>query len=399
MKPIHFLLGATLVVFPACKRESDEIKVYKVSKEAATPPAAGGDPHAGAGGAAMPGGAMPGTPAMPAGADPHAGLTPEQLAAAGGAPPAQQVTDSPPAHWKKLPASAFLLVKYQTQGEGAATTDITFSSLRTAPGSLLSNINRWRDQLGQPALDDAAVKALPTVKTTFGDGVLVEIEGLAPGADANKDGRMVGIIAEQGPTAWYFKMRGNAALTTKEKEHFITWAQSLKATEAPASPPTAAPAAPVPASPPHAPAAPAPAAGGALTWKLPDGWTASPNPGARYATITIPGPNDTKAELAITKFPGDVGGDLANVNRWRGQIGMEPVDAAALAPLVTKITAGPKTIQLVDCSGPNVRCAAGWVRHGAETWFFKLTGPDALVGAEKAKFAAFLESVRFNLPE
>lgn len=390
MKPIHLLLGATLVVLPACKREDEEIKVYKVSKEAGAPASGGANPHAGG---AMPGGTMPGGDA----ADPHAGLSPEQLAAAGGAPPAQQVTDSPPAHWKKLPASAFLLVKYQTQGEGMATTDITFSSLRTAPGSLLSNINRWRDQLGQPALDDADVKALPTVKTTFGDGVLVEIEGLAPGADANKDGRMIGIIAEQGPSAWYFKMRGNAALTAKEKEHFIAWAQSLKASEAPA--PTAA-AAPPPATSPHAPAAPAaPAAGGALSWKLPDGWTAAANPGARYATINITGPNDTKAELAITKFPGDVGGDLANVNRWRGQIGLQPVAENELAPMITKITAGPKTIQLVDCSGPNVRCTAGWVRHGAETWFFKLTGPDALVGAEKAKFAAFLESVRFNQPE
>lgn len=398
MKPIHLLLGATLIVLPACKREDEEIKVYKVSKEASAPASGGGDPHAGG---AMPGGTMPGgdaadphagTPGMGGAADPHAGLSPEQLAAAGGAPPAQQVADSPPAHWKKLPASAFLLVKYQTQGEGAATTDITFSSLRTAPGSLLSNINRWRDQLGQPALDDAAVKALPTVKTTFGDGVLVEIEGLAPGADANKDGRMIGIIAEQGANAWYFKMRGNAVLTTKEKEHFIAWAQSVKVTAAPA------PAAPTaPAAAPAAPAAPA--AAGALSWKLPDGWTAAANPGARYATINITGPNDTKAELAITKFPGDVGGDLANVNRWRGQIGLQPVAENELAPMITKITAGPKTIQLVDCTGTQVRCAAGWVRHGAETWFFKLTGPDALVGAEKAKFATFLESVRFNQPE
>jgi hypothetical protein len=94
-----------------------------------------------------------------------------------------------------------------------------------------------------------------------------------------------------------------------------------------------------------------------------------------------------------------VGGDLANVNRWRGQIELPPVAESELAPMVTKITAGPKTIQMIDCTGPKVRCAVGWVSHGGHTWFFKLTGPDALVGTEKAKFAAFLESVRFNQPE
>jgi hypothetical protein len=125
----------------------------------------------------------------------------------------------------------------------------------------------------------------------------------------------------------------------------------------------------------------------------------APPSGSRYATFAIVDAAGAKGELAITHFPGDVGGDLANVNRWRGQIGMAPIDAAGLAPLVTKVTAGPKTLSLVDVTGPEVRCAAGWTRHGAETWFFKFTGPDALVGAEKAKFTAFLESVRFTRPE
>jgi hypothetical protein len=43
--------------------------------------------------------------------------------------------------------------------------------------------------------------------------------------------------------------------------------------------------------------------------------------------------------------------------------------------------------------------AAGWTRHGPDTWFFKFTGPDALIRAEKDKFTAFLASIRFNQPE
>jgi hypothetical protein len=75
------------------------------------------------------------------------------------------------------------------------------------------------------------------------------------------------------------------------------------------------------------------------------------------------------------------------------------VDEAGLAPLITQLTAGPKTISLIDVTGPKTRLTAGWTRHGKDTWFFKLTGPDSLVAAEKSRFTAFLESVRFTQPE
>ena len=67
--------------------------------------------------------------------------------------------------------------------------------------------------------------------------------------------------------------------------------------------------------------------------------------------------------------------------------------------LTSEIASSSVLTGVIDATGPKNRCAAGWVAHGGETWFFKLTGPDALVGAEKAKFTAFLESVRFNKPE
>jgi hypothetical protein len=119
----------------------------------------------------------------------------------------------------------------------------------------------------------------------------------------------------------------------------------------------------------------------------------------RYATFTVTGADGSKGEVAVTHFPGDVGGDLENVNRWRNQVALPPVDAAGLGKLVSKLAAGPKTFSFIDITGPQTRLAAGWTRHGPDTWFFKFTGPDALVAAEKAKFTAFLESIRFNKPE
>ena len=39
---------------------------------------------------------------------------------------------------------------------------------------------------------------------------------------------------------------------------------------------------------------------------------------------------NSKAEIAVTVFPGNVGGLTANVNRWRGQIGLAPLAPAEL---------------------------------------------------------------------
>jgi hypothetical protein len=384
----------------ACK-QNREIKVYGVPKEtsAAAPAAPAGDPHAGmpgmTPGATMPGGA--------AGADPHAGLTAEQLAAlgSGGGP---QITDTPPAHWKKQALSPMRLASYLVQGEAGATVDISLSVLRRAPGSMLANVNRWRDQLAQPPLDEAALKQTSQpLSCALGEGVVVEIEGLGAAADAAKDGRMVGAIAESGNDAWFFKMRGNSALTATEKANFLQWVQTVKsaAPTAPAVPTDAVPAVPTPPATPAVPPPAAAAAGdGSLTWQVPAGWTQAAASGSmRYATFNLAGAGGTKAEMVVTHFPGDVGGDLENVNRWRQQVALPPVDQAGLAPLVSKLTAGPATLSMIDATGPQLRVVAGWTRHGADTWFFKLTGADALIGAEKAKFTAFLESLRFTTPE
>ena len=157
---------------------------------------------------------------MAGGTDPHAGLTAEQLAAAGAAmTQSQQFTDSPPAHWKKLPPSAMLLGKYQIEGPDGTTVDVTFSTLRSAPGGLLANINRWRDQLGKdPFAEDAALKEnTRMVPSGFGEAVFIEIEGILENSDTKKDGRLIGAIAESGASAWFFKLRGNEALAAAER--------------------------------------------------------------------------------------------------------------------------------------------------------------------------------------
>lgn len=374
MKLSPLCLGFAILSAAACK-QNREIKVYRIAREtpAGAQPSSTGNPDA-----RMPGGVMPPGPA----GDPHAGLSADQLAGTSSSA-SPQVTDIAPSHWKKQAPTSMRQASYLIEGEGGARVDISLVILRGAAGGTLDNVNRWRSQLGQPPIDEVTLKqSSETLITPVGEAVVVEIEGLAAGSDVAKDGRMVGVIASHDGDGWFYKMRGNPALTTTEKDNFIKWVLSVK-----------------PASPAAAPTDTAVGDGG-LTWRIPSGWTLAPaGSSMRYATFSVTGAGGAKGEMAVTHFPGDVGGDLDNVNRWRQQVSLPPVDQAGLAALVSTVTAGAKTISVIDATGPQSRLAAGWTRHGADTWFFKLTGPDALVGAEKANFTTFLESVRFTKPE
>src|SRR5688572_21226281 len=73
------------------------------------------------------------------------------------------------------------------------------------------------------------------------------------------------------------------------------------------------------------------AAGAGLTWTAPAHWKAKPGSAMRKGSYAVPGEGGAEADLSITAFPGDVGGELANLNRWRGQIQLPPITDAELA--------------------------------------------------------------------
>jgi hypothetical protein len=172
--------------------------------------------------------------------------------------------------------------------------------------------------------------------------------------------------------------------------------------------PAAAPAAPAPVAQPSAGVAPAPApmvapasmkaeaaSFDAPKWAaLPAGWTVGPENAMRKATWIVSGPNGSKAEIAVTVFPGTVGGLTANVNRWRGQIGLPPAGADEIAAAAKAVKVGGLDSQrfvLTSADGKKTVDAVMTSKDGA-TWFFKMNGETAAVEANAAAFAAFLSA-------
>jgi hypothetical protein len=139
-------------------------------------------------------------------------------------------------------------------------------------------------------------------------------------------------------------------------------------------------------------------AGGAqrLAWTAPASWQPGRASSMRMGSFTIPGEGGATADLAITAFPGDVGGDLANINRWRGQIGLQPI--AAVDGATTALTVAGLPAQWVLMRGPELATLSAWLRVGEGTWFFKMTGSPSVVEKEQAAFLEFLKTVRLESP-
>lgn len=146
----------------------------------------------------------------------------------------------------------------------------------------------------------------------------------------------------------------------------------------------------------------APAGSMALEWDLPPGWTVAPASSMRAANFKLPG--DDKAECYLVLLGGEAGGLESNIDRWRSQMSLPPMPAAEVAAL--------PHVQMLGREGSVVDFAGTWkgmqgTENGAN-WrlvgvlqvdaegsaFLKMTGPDALVTAEKEHFLALARSLR-----
>jgi hypothetical protein len=364
------LLLALPLAFTACREA--KVTTYRIPKEAA--------PHS-----------HPAAPAAPAG---DATTMPDTGGLAVVSTEAGGLTWTAPATWQARPGSAVRKGSYTIGDESGPTADLAITAFPGDVGGDLANVNRWRGQVALPPITAAELPASLTPLAVA--GLEMKLADLA-GGTAEAPIRMLGAIVPHGSATWFFKLTGPADLVAREKPAFLAFLQTVKIAAPPPGTPLAAAPAPV--------AAPAPtdmsgtpvvaATGAGLKWSAPAHWQVKPGTATRKATFVIANAKGS-AELAVTAFPGDVGGDLANLNRWRGQLGLPPVSEAEFPSAVTRLNVNGLALTVVDLTAPGEnapRLLGAMVPSAGSTWFFKLTGPAALVADEKPAFLAFLQTL------
>ncbi len=290
-----------------------------------------------------------------------------------------------PAGWDEEPASGMRAATFVI-GEGDEKLECSVIPL-PAPGGaassdeyLLDNVNRWRKQLGLSALTTAGMKtALETKDDIFrvelADGTpitWVELEGTQAGG---------GMAPFAGGSAPFANMGGGSV------------AGSRPAPQGPAGPP------PGPAGPPVASADTTTEAGPnelpEMTFSVPDGWAPGPLKPFRRISWNVSADGQS-AEMYISQAGGDVS---ANINRWRGQAGLPPLnDPAELQKTIEKIDIGGVAGDMVvlKSNDPAKSMLGAIVVQGGSNWFFKMTGPAAATQGQQDAFRSFLASVKFR---
>jgi len=155
----------------------------------------------------------------------------------------------------------------------------------------------------------------------------------------------------------------------------------------------------------QAPKEPAHAHHDRLEWKTPGQWIEWPGPDElTYSGFTVE-EGQPPLEMTISALPrGSPGAAdvLANVNRWRRQLGMPGSSREEVRQLVKKVMVDERPVFVVELPGPaggnQKRTLAAMAVHGDRVWFLKLMGPSTQVEKHRGEFDAFVASLKFNGP-
>jgi hypothetical protein len=139
--------------------------------------------------------------------------------------------------------------------------------------------------------------------------------------------------------------------------------------------------------------------GARAKWTMPVGWTEAPLGSMRVASFRIAS-NDKRAEVSVIPLAGTGGGDLENVNRWRGEVGLAPITDDELKKQAQPVQVDGQAASLFEMDGKTADGTAGRVvaaiqHRDGTAWFFKMAGDNELVAQHKSSFVSFLESFQF----
>ncbi len=136
-----------------------------------------------------------------------------------------------------------------------------------------------------------------------------------------------------------------------------------------------------------------------ITIATPKGWTElklkdgdeSLNVAARFEV----GDKDNTVRSVVLRGSGSL---KDNVNRWRGQLKLEPLDAEGVKKAVRPVKVGGSAGHRFDATGtdePAQRIVAVAVERDEGTWFFRMSGPVDAVEKQLKAFDELLASARF----
>jgi hypothetical protein len=278
----------------------------------------------------------------------------------------------------------------------AAGAEVSIAAFPGAVGGPLANINRWRGQIG---LEPTTEAQLPSMVRTSMEGT-TEVS-LVSMVGSEGQVMLAAVIIPGDGQSWFVKTITNAAKADEIRPAFEQFAKSFRLEGKDAAPAGSAssgtPAAPTPGADTNPHQAPVGGIEARLaSWTPPANWTREA-PSSGFITAAFKASNAEGGTLVTaSSLLNDGGGLLANINRWRDQLGLPPLGNANDQPLGT-VGPGSAIVDLVNADGTD-RMIVGIVRSADTTWFFKSRGSPKGVEADRAGFEGMVKAVGLGTP-
>ena len=309
-----------------------------------------------------------------------------------GPAPSPSFSWSLPAGWVELPPGMSRAGSFELPGG----VDCSLTVLSGSAGGVIPNLDRWRGQMGQPALTSIEIDALETTPLLGGVATRITIEGTYSGMGEVTGGggsKLVGLVLPEASRTIFLKMVGPLEAVDAQADAFEAFLDSLRRGAGGAAPHAGAGAGGAP----HAgmPGGVQPTPNQLdLQWTAPDGWETGPPRTMRLVTLSPTDAPDVECYVVI--LGGDGGGVDRNIDLWRGQMGLSattPGDIAALERVDALGVQAP-LVEITGMAQSQGRAMLGLVCPlGSHSVFVKMLGPATDVAASRADFLAFCRSL------
>ena len=136
-----------------------------------------------------------------------------------GAPPTSEFKWQVPDGWQTLTPGNMQIGKFSVPEKDGGKGEVFVSIFPNDTGGTLANVNRWCQQLGLPAVDDAGLASIASpLDPATPDAVLIDLKG-----DARA---LLGAIVPREGRWWFYKLMGDASAVSAARESFIAFAKT-----------------------------------------------------------------------------------------------------------------------------------------------------------------------------
>ena len=143
-------------------------------------------------------------------------------------PPLSNYQWTLPEGWSEIPPTPFRVANLAVDAHPDVECYVTV--LTGIAGGVEANMNRWRQQMGQPALGPEEIEAMPQVIILGQQSPFIEIAGDFMGMTGQQasDYKMLAVICSLADETIFVKMTGPASAVRDERERFLEFCASLK---------------------------------------------------------------------------------------------------------------------------------------------------------------------------